>query len=424
MHLRLEAGGHLHAGAAAAMNTLTPVPEQTNPPADDLSRRRTRGVSAYQNFPVFSKDWLRGRTTLAAVLVGLLGALALTWVWLATASPLGATVVATSWVVSGLLMATLGPALATLARQRRWVRQREQQAVVVSILAGIVASYFIDNYASSLVEAHLQLPTPPASAPIPGLQAAQLLLSVAVYGLLGGALALRQYFREPELLAALARERELAIALTRHRDLDAHLAVLQAQIEPHFLFNTLASVRSLIATDPDAATGTIDALVEYLRATIPRIRNQNADSTLGQQLEICASYLKVMAVRLGRLSYELNAQPKLRALPFPPLLLVSLVENALKHGIHPKRGAGRVSIQASMHQAKLVVSVTDDGVGLSETPGSGVGLNNVRAQLQARYGAGAQFLLTSNSAAGTSATITIDEPTAIQTLATSERESR
>ena len=167
-------------------------------------------------------------------------------------------------------------------------------------------------------------------------------------------------------------------------------------MEPHFLFNTLASVRALVRQDPAQAEATLDALVAHLRATIPKLRDGESllHSTLGQQLDICASYLELMRLRMGgRLAYAVEAEPALRLRPFPPLLLITLVENAIKHGIEPQPGPGRVEVRASLRGERLVLSVVDDGAGLKPGLGSGVGLSNVREQLATRFGGEATFSL-------------------------------
>ncbi|HEY6879434.1 MAG TPA: ATP-binding protein, partial [Polyangiales bacterium] len=169
----------------------------------------------------------------------------------------------------------------------------------------------------------------------------------------------------------------------------------------------LASVRSLIESDPSTAATTIELLVDYLRATIPRLRESELDSTLGQQLEICESYLRLMCVRMGRLGYRIEVGQELRARSFPSLLLITLVENALKHGIEPKVGPGMVVVSAALEEGRLRVHVIDDGVGLRDSCGSGIGLNNVREQLHARYGEHAKFTLSGAARGGACATIEI-----------------
>ncbi|WP_146910358.1 sensor histidine kinase [Arenimonas daejeonensis] len=217
----------------------------------------------------------------------------------------------------------------------------------------------------------------------------RVILLATVYGLFGGGLALRAYFSEGRRFTDNRRRQELDALRTQKQQADLRLGLLQAQVEPHFLFNTLASVRALVRQDPAQAEATLDALVDHLRATIPKLRDGEAmlHSTLGQQLDICASYLALMKLRMGgRLSYAVEAEASLRQQAFPPLLLITLVENAIKHGIEPQPGPGRVEVRASVKGERLVVSVVDDGAGLQPGLGSGVGLANVRDQLATRFG--------------------------------------
>jgi sensor histidine kinase YesM len=222
-----------------------------------------------------------------------------------------------------------------------------------------------------------------------------------------GGLALASYFAEPRRWAEHVRRVELEKAGIQKNESDMRLAVLQAQVEPHFLFNTLASVRSLVNTDPQRASRTIDALAEYLRATLPKLRADAgvASSTLGEQFAICASYLELMKVRLGeRLGVNIRLPAELRDTPFPPLLLISLVENAVTHGVEPKRDVTHVTLEARVigpdAAQELEVRVEDDGAGLKLGMGEGTGLANVRAQLRTRFGAAASFELAGRSTGG------------------------
>jgi len=218
---------------------------------------------------------------------------------------------------------------------------------------------------------------------------------VVIYGLFGGGLALRAYFSEHRRWDEHHHVRELNALESRVHEADLRLGVLQAQVEPHFLFNTLASVRALVRQDPAQAEATLDALVDFLRATIPKLRDDRGlHATLGQQLALCSSYLALMQVRMGgRLTYDVRADEVLRAAPFPPSLLITLVENAIKHGIEPRSGPGRIEIDAVRDGDTLRVQVRDDGAGLQPGLSTGVGLANVREQLAARYGARAAFVL-------------------------------
>lgn len=361
----------------------------------------------YQRFPVFSRRWLAGRAlvfgiaVLCFALLSGFGIAALTGEW-----QRGAQVTALQGTAF-FLMAMAGPGLATWVRHRRWPAQRERRMVVLAVLLGMGSSFAIDRWASAeitrsvrpaLVTAGVATEKEPefAAAAKPFALAINIVVLVFVYGLLGGGVALRAYFRESRRWQAAQRSRELRALRELKQQADLRLGLLQAQVEPHFLFNTLASVRALVRQDPARAEATLDALVAHLRATIPKLRDGEAllYSTLGQQLDICASYLELMRLRMGgRLGYAVEAEPALRERAFPPLLLITLVENAIKHGIEPQPGPGRVEVRASLRGERLVLSVVDDGAGLQPGLGSGMGLANVREQLATRYGAAASFSL-------------------------------
>jgi LytS/YehU family sensor histidine kinase len=208
----------------------------------------------------------------------------------------------------------------------------------------------------------------------------------------------------------MRHRRELSEVQQRQQQANLRLLLLQAQIEPHFLFNTLASLRALIREDVDQAEGLVDALVEHLRAVLPRIRGDVGASTLSDQVAICASYLELMSIRLdGRLSYGIDVPDSLQDAIVPPLMLLTLVENAIKHGIEPKSDAGSIRIEArpSLDPAQIIIAVTDDGVGLSDKTNDGLGLQNVREQLALRYGGHASLSLESSAAGGTIASLLI-----------------
>jgi len=165
----------------------------------------------------------------------------------------------------------------------------------------------------------------------------------------------------------------------------ARLQALQAQIEPHFLFNTLANVVSLIDTDPARARGMLERLIELLRSSLAASREQRG--TLGQELALLTPYLEILKVRMGgRLSYRIDVPPELRGAALPPLTLQPLVENAVRHGLEPKVEGGSVQVRAQARDGELAIEVLDDGVGFGPHAGSGVGLTNVRERLRSQYG--------------------------------------
>jgi sensor histidine kinase YesM len=215
------------------------------------------------------------------------------------------------------------------------------------------------------------------------------------------------YLRERNVaLAAEVQLRENRRLEAEKRGIEAQLRMLQAQIEPHFLFNSLANVSALIAADPATASLLLDALIRYLRGSLSRTRAENG--TLGDEVELLTAYLDVLKIRMGeRLSYVFEVPPELLAVPLPPMLLQPLVENAIRHGLEPKVAGGRVRIAARRDGDRLRVSVVDDGLGFSGTPGEGLGLANIRARLAALFGPAARLDLRSEVGAGVTATLEI-----------------
>lgn len=203
------------------------------------------------------------------------------------------------------------------------------------------------------------------------------------------------------------RQRRLAEEAQARRETEARLKLLQAQIEPHFLFNTLANVGSLIEVDPPRARILLDRLNDWLRVALARARS--AQNTLGDELNLLENWLEILTERFGaRLTWEIDADAATRALPFPPMLLQPLVENAVKHGIEPKLGGGTVSIAAHCANGRLRIKVRDDGAGFQPDPAkqnAGAGLDNVRSRLAALYGASGRLDLRTNPAGGVTATL-------------------
>ncbi len=191
---------------------------------------------------------------------------------------------------------------------------------------------------------------------------------------------------------------------------------MQAQVEPHFLFNTLASVQFLTETDPPQASRMLGHLLAYLRAALPQLRR--GSTTLGQEVELAEAYLNILRMRMGaRLEFAIDVPEALRTHPFPPVLLISVVENAVTHGLEPQAAGGRVTIAARQEADRLVVTVTDTGTGLAgnhSPPGQGVGLANVRDRLSALFGARARFALEEAAPRGAKATIEVPYEPATQ----------
>ena len=216
--------------------------------------------------------------------------------------------------------------------------------------------------------------------------------------------------REYERRSQLASE-ELQTATVRQLKLKgelaaSRLAMLQAQIEPHFLFNTLANARRLLHTDRAAAREMIGDLSRYLEVALPKLRDD--DSTLGSELELVRAYLSVHRVRMGeRLRYDIAIPDSLVCLATPPLVLLTLVENALKHGLQQLVEGGTISVSAKREDGKLKLTVADNGCGMGNDIGSGLGLANIRARLREMYGSAASLSLQVNQPRGVVAVVTL-----------------
>jgi len=210
-------------------------------------------------------------------------------------------------------------------------------------------------------------------------------------------------FREARSRAELLRA-EADRNLLSKQAIEAELKLMQAQVEPHFLFNTLASVQFLAETDPPKASLMLGHLISYLRAALPQLRSNS--TTLGQESALAEAYLSIMQMRMGaRLRFAIDVPDDLRSHRFPPMLLMSLVENAILHGIEPQAEGGTVRLEARHEAKRLIVSVADEGRGLGEKIGNGVGLTNLRGRLAALYADQARFTLEELSPHGARATV-------------------
>ena len=209
--------------------------------------------------------------------------------------------------------------------------------------------------------------------------------------------------REERSRAAVLRA-EADRNLLSKQAVEAELKLMQAQVEPHFLFNTLASVQFLTETDPPKAGQMLGHLLAYLRAALPQLRSDS--TTLGQETDLAQAYLSIMQMRMGsRLSFAIDVPSELRPHPLPPMLLMTLVENAIKHGLEPRGEGGTIRIEARRAGDRLSIAVSDDGRGLAEKVGNGVGLTNLRGRLKALYGDRARFTLVEIAPHGARATI-------------------
>lgn len=204
--------------------------------------------------------------------------------------------------------------------------------------------------------------------------------------------------RHAQAEAELERQRLRAERVEREAVL-ANLRALQAQIEPHFLFNTLANVTSLVDADPAKAKRMLESFIRFLRASLGATRSEA--TTLADESELIAAYLDVLEIRMGsRLRYTIDVPADLHGFSIPPMLLQPVVENAIRHGLEPKVDGGNVAFRARREGSDVVIEVSDTGVGFSSTTRGGVGLTNLRDRLRAIYGERATLAVRDNLPAG------------------------
>jgi len=229
--------------------------------------------------------------------------------------------------------------------------------------------------------------------------------------IVGLVLALGAQVRERD---AQARALQLQFALDRaqleKQAIDARLALLTAQIEPHFLFNTLANVQALVETGSPRAPEVLRSLIAYLRAALPKLHESGATGgmpLLANEVSLVRSYLELMHLRMpDRLQFTVDVPAALQRLPFPPMALLTLVENAVRHGIDPGEEGGRIDVGGQLDaDGQWRLWVADTGVGLAENAAPGTGLANLRARLASAFGARSRLELSEQSPRGVRAEI-------------------
>lgn len=284
--------------------------------------------------------------------------------------------------------------------------------IIIILLAAPIAYVMGNLIASRLL--HISTMTLVSAAPENSIR---ILLFIVIVSML-----VTWFFWSREQLASLriAAETEKARAAANERQaLQAQLQMLQAQIEPHMLFNTLANLQGLIAIDSARAQVMLEQLITYLRATLSASRVEQ--TTLEHEFELMGSYLALMAIRMGkRLRYQLDLPEDLRTQRLPPMLLQPLVENAIKHGLEPKMDGGEVLVSAQISNNTLLLQVRDNGLGLEPSPnasmakqssnaheGSHIGLANIHDRLLALYGENAHLTLSDNTPSGVVATLSL-----------------
>ena len=275
------------------------------------------------------------------------------------------------------------------AWSRRQVFITAFAAAAVAAALSVVVRYYVSD---SPLEMLLKRPAYPL----------QLWASWTTIGAL--AYAMLYVTRQNAITRQQMAEAERARQTLEAQRVEAHLSALQAQIEPHFLFNTLANVKRLYETAPQRGREMLGSLIAYLRAALPSMRETG--STLGRELELVQSFLTILQMRMGeRLTFEISAEDGLHAARLPPMVLPTLVENAIKHGLSRLPEGGHIAVVARRDDDALEVLVRDTGAGFTASGGTGVGLANTRARLAALYGSRASLQLAAGSPRGVTATV-------------------
>ena len=244
----------------------------------------------------------------------------------------------------------------------------------------------------------------------------EFLPSLALLWIVASAIIKITYKRQIQAEAQAAQAVETAESESLKRQVvEARMAAMQAQVEPHFLFNTLASIDHLIEVDPKRASQMQKNLIALLRASMPTMREANGGANgqtrdLGRELAVIRPYLEILKVRMEeRLSTEIDVPEGLLSAEFPPMMVQTLVENAIKHGLEPKPEGGKLTLKAEVVHGKLTVTVADTGLGFGRaaTAGTGVGLANIRERLQLLYGPKATLTIAENPGGGTRVTLAV-----------------
>jgi LytS/YehU family sensor histidine kinase len=214
------------------------------------------------------------------------------------------------------------------------------------------------------------------------------------------------YFRSERESASTAHACNMDAERLDEQASQARLQVLEAQIEPHFLFNALATVKRLFHTDPATGERMLDNMMRYLSIALPHIRA--GDSTVRREVKLAEAYLEIQKIRMGnRLAFRVELPDALGDATLPTLMLPTLVENAIKHGIGPLPQGGEIVIRARAESGMLRVEVADDGRGFQVSSGGGTGLANLRARLKARFGTNGGLTLTPAQPTGLTVAITL-----------------
>ncbi|MDY6792236.1 MAG: histidine kinase [Thermodesulfobacteriota bacterium] len=234
------------------------------------------------------------------------------------------------------------------------------------------------------------------------------LLQMTILGIVFGSI-ISYFIASRETISAsktLIQEERIKRLIGEKKVVESNLRFLQAQIEPHFLFNTLSNIVSLLETDLEKGKYMLEDLIHYLRTSLSKTRSDT--TTIGQEMDMIRAYINIFKVRMGnRLQYQVDVPESIKDIPFPPMLIQPLVENAIKHGLEPKIEGGEVFIGGDKNEEILRLEIADTGVGFYEKNESGTGLSNIRERLQSIYGDKGRLILEDNRPCGLKAIIEV-----------------
>ncbi len=398
-----------------------------------------------QHYPIFSQTWFRYRALSFALPMGVLAFILISLSVLISLEPRITPnqekphlmfLIIYCGVAINLL---LGRWLACLIRRLRWPEKKEKISIAAALLLGLSLSVAITESADKVLEKKEVVSAPinkenekkaankdkvrigvimadePDSINRKGI--ANIIFWLILMTWWGGVFDFIAYLRQGRALEEAMIQEKLDKYRRERNQAQMRLSVLASQVEPHFLFNTLSGVRAAMLSDPARGVVIIDHLVDYLRSTIPQMRDDGnlMLTTVQNQFESVQAYLGVIHTRIPRLSFTVNCPAELKDCVVPPLMLISLVENAVKHGIEPKKGPVEIIVTASKEKAhdaatvdQLRLSVADNGVGFGNTSsGTGIGLTNIRERLKQLYGDDAALTLSMREQGGIEASISL-----------------
>jgi sensor histidine kinase YesM len=331
-----------------------------------------------------------------------------------------------------ILNLLFGRWLATLVKKQHWPARKEVTGIAIALFFGVALSFTTVKFAEHVMDKKLKKATPETTGKIQSLVKSDEvkvgliitdedknkadIVNYVLWLLLltwwGGALDFRAYLKQGRAMKEALIQDKLEQYRSERNQAQMQLSILASQVEPHFLFNTLSGVRAAMLSDPARGVAIIDHLVDYLRSTIPQMRIDGnlMLTSVRNQFDSVQAYLGVIHMRIPRLSFTLDCPDDLRDCAMPPLMLISLVENAVKHGIEPKKGAVQISVTASKVQnqfgEQLCLTVADNGVGFGvSSSGSGIGLSNIRERLKQLYAGKASLELSMREQGGIEAQI-------------------